>query len=511
MLDGFLIGHDVGTGGSKSVLIDARGNLLASSFEPYPISYPRPKWAEQSPDDFWRAVTTSTRRLIEESRIAPHQVAGMGFAGQMLGLVPMSSAGKPTRPAISWMDSRADEQAQRLVRRLGGKHVVKLLVGTLISGKDIVSKLTWIKEQEPAVYRETHKFLDVTGYLVYRATGNMVTDHTGAAGTGLLNNKTRDWSTTFAWLSGISLEKLPPVKSSIEVAGFLTREAAEAMGLPPGIPVIAGMADIPSAAAGSGALEHGDAHIYLGTSSWLCLSLSRPKNIGKNGIVSVASADPNGFIMIGESETAGACLNWFAQKFAQPDEWGSSRGEKDIFQVLDEVAGLVEPGARRLLFTPWMFGERAPVTDTTLRGAFFNLCLEHGREHLLRAVYEGVAYNLRWLVDAVGEAGFSCEPVRAIGGGARSDVWMQIIADVIQRRVEAVENPQYAGAVGCALGTAVALQAYDDYKALRKVIRVRKVFEPRQEHRSTYEELYRTFRYLYPCFSRACRRLNQLA
>ena len=509
MPEGFLIGHDVGTGGSKSALIDFQGNMLASSFQPYPISYPKPRWAEQSPEDFWRAVTEGTRRLIAESGIAPHQVVGMGFAGQMLGLVPMSSTGRPTRPAISWMDSRADEEAQRLIRRLGGKRIMMLFVGTLISGKDIVSKLRWIKEKEPAVYDETDKFLDVTGYLVFRATGNMVADHTAAGGTGLLNNKTRDWSTTFIRLLGVDREKLPPVKSSIEVAGVLTAEAAEAMGLPAEVPVIAGMADIPSAATGSGALEHGDAHIYLGTSSWLCLSLSRPKNVGKHGIVSVASSDPDGFIMIGESETAGACLDWFAQQFGRPDEWERSRGDRDIFQVLDDVADSVEPGAQRLLFMPWMFGERAPVTDTTLRGAFFNLCLEHRREHLLRAIYEGVAYNLRWLVDAVGEAGFPCEKVRAIGGGAKSDVWMQVIADVIQRRVEAVENPQYAGAIGCALAAAVALKAYDDYKSLKKVIRVRKVFEPRQMNRSTYDELYEAFRYLYPHFSRACRMLNQ--
>ena len=509
MVDGFLIGHDVGTGGSKSVLIDTRGNLLASSFEPYPISYPRPNWAEQSPDDFWRAVSISTRRLVEESRVAPDQVIGMGFAGQMTSLVPVSSAGTPTRSAISWTDSRADEQALRLMRRLGGKRIVMRIAGTIISGKDVISKIAWIREQEPAVYRETHKFLDVTGYLVYRSTGNMVIDHTGAACTGLLNNKTRDWSGILARLLGIELEKLPLIKSSIEVAGSLTREAAEAMGLRPGIPVIAGMGDVPAAAAGSGALEHGDAHIYLGTSSWLCLSLSRPKHIGKRGIVSVASADPNGFIMIGESETAGACLNWFAQHFALPDELESSQGGKDVFQALDELAEPVEPGARRLLFAPWLFGERAPVTDTTLRGAFFNLCLEHGREHLLRAIYEGVAYNLRWLVDAVGKAGFPCQPVRAIGGGAKSDLWMQILADVIQRRVEAVENPQYAGAVGCALAVAVALHAYDDYKALKKVIQVRKAFEPQQTHLSEYDELYRTFRYLYPYFSRACHRLNR--
>ena len=509
MPEGLLLGHDVGTAGAKSVLVDLQGNLRASCYAPYPLRHPRPNWAEQDPEDFWRAVSANTREMVSQSGIAPADVLGIGFAGQMLGLVPVDGAGRPTRPAISWMDSRADAQAARMIRRLGGKQVFMWLAGAAPSGKDVICKLAWVREQEPAVYRKTAKFLDVTGYLTQRATGNMLVDRTGAGGTGILNHKTNDWDRTLAWVLGVDLERLPRILSSIAVAGALTPEAAAALGLQPGLPVIAGMADIPAAATGSGALEHGDAHIYLGTSSWLCLSLRRPKNLGKYGIVSVASPDPQGYIMIGESETAGACLEWFAQTLALPDERAQASGAQGIFQVLDRLAEAVEPGAQKLLFTPWMFGERAPVTDTTLRGAFFNLGLEHRREHLLRAIYEGVAYNLRWLVDAAGTAGFACQPLRAVGGGAKSDLWMQIVADVTGRRVEAVENPQYAGAVGCALAVGVTLGLYGSYKQLKQVVRVRKSFEPREEHRAIYEALYGTYRSLYPSFSRACRRLNQ--
>jgi xylulokinase len=338
-----------------------------------------------------------------------------------------------------------------------------------------------------------------------------VVDRTAAGGTGLLNAKTLKWDRLLARLIGIDLARLPQIKGSTEIVGQVTAAAGAELGLEPGTPVIAGMADIPAAATGSGALEHGDAHIYLGTSSWLCLSLSRPVHLGKFGIVSVASPDPNGFIMIGESETAGACLQWFADNLSHPDEWARAEGDQGIFRVLDELADRVEPGAARLLFMPWLFGERAPVPDTTLRAAFFNLDLKHSREHMLRAIYEGVAYNLRWLVDAVASAGFACSPLRAIGGGAKSDVWMQIISDVTERSVEAVENPQYAGAVGCALAVGLALRGGVDYRQLKQVVRVRKSFEPREEHRAEYAELYQAFRSLYPGFSRACRRLNRSA
>jgi len=510
MAERFVIGHDVGTGGSKAVLMDTAGSVLATGFEPYPVYYPEPNWAEQDPEDWWRAVTACTRRLLESSGVRPDQVIGMGFAGQMVGVVPVDASGQPLRPAIIWLDSRADEQARRITRRLGGERVVTRVAAAIPSGKDVVCKIVWMKENEPAVFRDTDSFLDVTGYLVHRATGSIIIDHTGAGGTGMLTGA-REWSRLLSRWIGIPIDKMPPIKSSIDIAGGLTSEAARGMGLPAGTPVIAGMADIPAAATGSGALDNGDAHINLGTSSWLCLSVSRPKNLGKHGIAAVASADPDMYIMIGESETAGACLKWFAEQFARPDEWNRSSGEMAIFKTLDESVEKVEPGSGRLIFTPWMFGERSPVGDTTLRASFVNLSLEHSRDHLLRAIYEGVAYNLRWLIDIVADAGFPCESVRAIGGGAKSDVWMQIVADVTGRRIEAVENPQEAGAVGCALAVAAALKIYDNYKQLKNVVRVRKTFEPQRELSPAYEELYRNFRRLYPGLSRVCRSLNETA
>ncbi|MBN2026488.1 MAG: FGGY-family carbohydrate kinase [Actinobacteria bacterium] len=512
MGDKFIVSHDVGTGGSKAVLTDLAGGIIASSFEPYPVSYPQPHWAEQDPRDWWKAVAVSTQRVIKESKIKAGQVIGTGFATQMLGVLPVNESGEPLRPAIIWIDSRADEQAARLVRRLGGSRVIMTVAGAVPSGKDVICKILWLKEKEPQVFADTHKILDVNGYLVCRATGNMIIDHTGAGVTGFLKNKTRDWDPLFAKLLGIPLEKMPDVKSSIEVVGLLTKEAAAEMGLEPGTPVIGGMGDVPAAATGSGALENGDAHIYLGTSGWLCISTSKVKNLGKNGIVSVVSADPEMFIMIGETETAGACLKWFADNFATAEEMERARQAGDemaIFPILDEVVEKVEPGAKRLLFTPWMFGERAPITDTTLRAAFVNLSLEHERDHLLRAVYEGVAYNCRWLVDAAGKAGFKCGTLRTIGGGARSDVWMQIMADVTRRKVEAVETPQEAGAMGCALAVAVALKEYESYRELKKVVKVRGTFEPNPDCCTEYDELYGVFRCLHGNLTGICRTLNE--
>lgn len=507
-----LIGHDVGTGGSKSVLADAEGNILASAFESYHVDYPRPGWAEQDPRDWWNAVSEGTRRLMGESGADPADVKGVGFAGQMIGVVPVGAAAELLSNAIIWMDSRADEQARCLVRRLGGSRVCEALAGAVPTGKDVICKLAWLRENEPRLYEETRAFLDVAGYLVLRATGELSMDHTGAGGTGLLSNRTRDWSPLLTRVVGLPMEKLPPVRSSIEVVGGLTGEVARETGLLEGTPVIAGMADIPAAATGSGALEDGDAHIYLGTSSWLCLSVGRPKNLPKSGIVSVASPDPEMFIMLGESETAGMCLTWFAEHLATPSEWErAGSDEMAIFEVLDALLDDTEPGAGNLLFAPWMFGERSPVGDTTLRAAFINLSLEHGRAEMLRAVYEGVAYNLRWMMDEVQRARIPIRSVRAIGGGARSDAWMRIMADATGRRVEAMENPREAGALGCALAVAVGLGLLGDYKEIKRVLRVRRTFEPDPACARRYGDLYAALRDIYPALSRACRALNSQA
>lgn len=508
MAEELLIGHDVGTGGAKSVLADASGKILAGAFEAYGVRYPSPGWAEQDPKDWWRAVSSNTRQLLADTGADPADVKGMGFAGQMIGLVPVDAEGAPLRPAIIWLDSRADEQAARLIRRLGGRKIFSLIAGALPSGKDVVCKIAWLAGNERDVFDATSSFLDVTGYLVARATGVIGIDHTGAGGTGLLRSD-RTWSGVLARACGVPLDKMPAIRSSIEVVGGLTGEAARYTGLAEGTPVIAGMADIPAAATGSGALEDGDAHIYLGTSSWLCLSVARRKNLPGSGIVSVASPDPAMYIMLGESEAAGLCLKWFADNFAtERERQDAGEGEMAIFRVLDEAASGIPPGAGRLLFMPWLYGERAPVSDTTLRGAFVNLSLGHDRDCMLRAIYEGVAYNLRWMIDDVSRSVVPVRSIRAIGGGAKSDLWMRIIADVTRRRVEAVEHPQEAGALGCALAVAVALGMIEDYKDIKKVVKVRETFEPDQACSGVYEPLYREFRALYPSLSRTGRRLN---
>lgn len=508
-MEKYVIAQDVGTGGTKGILATTSGEVVATDFEPYGVSYPREHCAEQDPADWWNAVAAVTRRLVQSSGIDPGKVIGLGFATQMLGVLPMSEEGEPLCPGIIWMDSRAQKQADRVVRKLGGRGVLMKVVGAVPSGKDVMCKIKWIEEEMPEVYGRTHVFLDVKGYLVYRATGSFETDQTAASVTGVLDRKTRDYSPLLSKVLGLSLEKMPKVRRSADVAGGLTKDAAAEMGLPQGTPVISGMGDAPAAPIGAGALDHGDSVISVGTSGLLMITIEKPVNLGKYGMFSLASADPAMWLLVGEMNTAGGSLVWFADQLARESERAKApEGESGIYEVLDEVVKGTPPGARKLLFTPWMYGERAPVTDTTLRGAFLNVGMDHTREDMLRAVYEGVAMNFRWLFEAASTKGLPCETVRAIGGGARSDPWMQIFADVTGRRIEVVRNPQQAGAVGAALAVPLALGIYSDYREVKKVVKVRATFEPDRGNAALYDELFESFKVLYERLSPVYRKLN---
>lgn len=509
MNEKLVIGHDTGTGGSKAILATTRGEIIATEFEPYVVCHPGPHCAEQDPADWWRAVSVTTRRLLEKTGTEPASIAGIAFATQMLGVLPVGADGEPLRDAMIWMDCRAQEQAARIVRRMGGQRVVMALFGAVPSGKDVMCKIKWVKEREPDIYERTRAFLDVKAYLVLRATGKFLTDQTAASVTGLMGKKTRDWSALPAKLLGVPLDKLPEVQSSVEVAGELTEAAAADMGLLAGTPVVAGMGDAPAGAIGAGSLDHGEAVISIGTSGLLLITVSKTINLGKFGMASIAAASPDKWLLVGETNTAGECLRWFADTLSSEAERARAGAGGGIYRVLDDVAGRVPPGSNRLVFTPWMYGERAPVTDSTLRGAFTNVSLEHTRVDMLRAVYEGVAMNFAWMLEAAEGKGLPCRTVRVIGGGALSDPWMQIFADVTGRRMEAMEGAQEAGALGAALAVPVALGIYSDYSEVKKVVKVRRTFEPDPANRALYDEIFDAFKKLYSRLSPVYRSLNR--
>jgi xylulokinase len=502
----YIIAHDVGTSGSKAILVDTGGNVHGRSFEAYKVHYPRPDWAEQEPEDWWKAIETSTRRLLEETGVSPRNIMCVTHSTQMLGIVPMGADGSPLRRAIIWLDNRACGQAKQMMRRFVHARVFSLVAGAPLCGKDCIPKLLWLKAEENDTYRAMCRFLDVNGYLIYRSTGNMVMELTGASVYGIDLKKKRWLTGVFRYL-GLDTGKLPPLVRSTDQVGVLTREAAEALGLLEGTPVIAGAGDAPCAAVGSGAVGEGEGHMYLGTSGWIgVVTGGTPR--GKCGAATIHSADPNKAFLIAETETAGACLEWVAEELYPAER--NDPAIPDIYAYLDEVAAKVPAGSDYVIFTPWMYGERAPIADCNVRSSFLNLSADHHRGNMLRAVYEGVGYNMRWIAEIMDtKFGFPLPTLRAIGGGARSAAWMQMLADITNRRVEAVRHPQEAGAVGAALVAAVGLGLYPSFDVLRQVVQVDRQFDPRGENARLYDCLYRSYRDAYAGLKAFYRRLNR--
>ena len=505
-MDKYIIAHDVGTSGDKAVLVDTEGRIRGKCFAPFEVYYPKVCWAEQEPSDWWGAIVQTTRGLLEQTGVSPSQVLCVTHCTQMLGIVPMSSTTGSLRRAIIWLDSRASGQARRMMRRFIDARVFALIAGAPLCGKDCIPKLLWLKDEEPDTYRRMDCFLDVNGYLIYRSTGNMVMEWTGASVVGM-DLKKKEWLRTVFRYVGLDPTKLPPLARPTDQVGVLTRESASELRLLQGTPVMAGAGDAPCAAVGSGAVREGEGHIYLGTSAWLGVVTSRrPK--GKCGVATIQSADPGKALLIAESETAGGCLQWAGNQLYTGEPGGTE--VPDVYAAMDRIVDGVPAGSRGLIFTPWMYGERAPIGDCNVRSSFLNLSGHHTRQDLLRAVYEGVTYNIRWLVEVVGsQFRFPLSKLRAIGGGAKSETWMQILADVTHRSVETVRDPQEAGAVGAALVAAVGLGVYPGFEALESATKVERTFDPREENFGIYDPLFESFRESYAALRLFYKRLNE--
>lgn len=505
--DKYIIAHDVGTGGSKAALCDMRGNILTDRFAPYETSYPRENWAEQDPDDWWRAVAGTTREVMDDAGVGPDRVAGVIYSTQMLGVLPVDREGVVLRPAIIWLDGRAQEQADKIIRWLT-RPLLLAIAGGVPTGKDVIAKIMWLKQHERGIYDAAHKILDVCSYLVRRSSGEFVYDYSAASATGGFNFKKKDWDYTLFKLFKLDPDKMPRTAASHQAAGGLTEKAAAEMGLKAGTPVFTGTGDVASATVGSGALISGQGHVYVGSSGWIAVTMAKSANDGRKGIVSIASADPDRHILVSEMESAGACFKWFCEHLSPIDLECGADVDANVMDWLNEVAASAEPGSGGLLFTPWMYGERSPIPDTTVRGGFLNLSLDHHGRDMVRAVFEGVALHSRWMLEGVRGCGFKDVSLRAIGGGAKSDLWMQIFADVMKVNIEAVAEPQHSGARGAALIAALGLGAYDGYNSLRNVIRVRETYVPRTEHSRLYDASFENFTEAYRRLRKLYRRVN---
>ncbi len=499
----YVIAHDMGTSSDKAVLVDFEGNIIASSKSDYPIYYPYPAWAEQEPEEYWQGVCKSSKDLIAKTKIDPKEVKAVVFTTQAMGIIPVDEKGNALYRNISWVDGRAEKQAQSIMKKFGGPKIFSLFSGTPIMGKDVVAKITWIKEERPDIYRRTKYFLDVNGYLKFRCTGEMVAEFSGASSYGL-DLKKNTWLAAIKML-GIEMDKLPPIVASTDHVGNLTKEAAKDMGLVEGIPVFGGCDDVQSACIGSGMTRDGDIHIYLGTSAWVCAS-SKDKTKFKNGAAAIKSADPSMNLIVGITEAAGSNIEWLLKQFfaREKEEYGDK-----IYDHMSSLIADIPSGSNGLICTPWMLGERCPVSTTTTRATLFNIDESHTREHLMRSIYEGIGYNLRWILENFhNDYKFDCSTFRVVGGGAQNDAWMQIISDITGTECSTVKNSRNAGALGAAIIALKGLGEINSLQEAEKYVRINKTYYPNPKNFTVYNKMFGSYKDIYYGLEKAYIRAN---
>lgn len=500
---------DLGTSGCKTALVSLSGEVLAWAFEPVPLHVLPGGGAEQAPGDWWAALVSTARRVLQAQ--APGRVAAVCCSCQGEGTVPVDERGEALSNALLWMDMRGAEALRRQARGLvnvAGYDALKLLRylrltggAPALSGKDPAGHMLFVRDEWPDVYRRTAKFLNVTDYLVLRLTGRAVATQDSILTSWVTDNRDPSRVRYHPGLlrdSGIDPEKFPELVRCTDVVGTLKPSVASELGLPATTPVVAGAIDTTAAAIGSGAVADFEAHLYIGTSSWIAAHVPFKKTDVGASIASVPCAIPDRYLMVAMQTAAGANLTFLRDRILyHTDELLQEAHQPDVYKLLDQIAARVPAGSRGLIYTPWLFGERSPVEDRSLRAGLFNLSLEHSREDIIRAFLEGVAFNTRWLLGPVTRfLGQRPKALTIVGGGGASAVWCQIFADVLNLEVRQPREPQQANARGAAIiaGVGLGLLRFDEVPQ-RTAFAAE--YHPHPAHREVLDEAFGTFRELH--------------
>ncbi len=513
---------DLGTSACKVALVATDGEVLDIASQAYPLSLLAGGGAEQDPELWWEAIRVATGTLFARGAAGPGDVLGIGCTAQWSGTVAVDGKGRALRPAIIWMDARGAPYVRAATDgwpRVAGYGAGKLLrwlarTGGIPagSGKDSVAHILYLQSEEHRIYQEAACFLEPKDYLNARLTGRFAATFDSIALHWVTDNRDPAhvrYDPDLARELGVDLRKLPPLVTSTDVVGTLSPAAAADLGLPPGLPVAGGSPDVQSAAVGSGATRDYEPHLYLGTSSWLTCHVPRKKTDIRHNMATLPSAIPGRYLVANEQETAGACLTFLRDNLLYHDD-GLRTGvaPEDVLARLDQVAAAAEPGSGGVLFAPWLYGERTPIEDHLVRGGFYNVSLGTRRPEFVRAVLEGVALNSRWLLEAMdGFTGRTLDPIRFIGGGARSEVWCQIMADVLGRRIDQTEAPLQANVRGAGSIALVAL-GRARFEEMASRVRVGRSYTPRSGTRATYDRAFTAFREVYRRNRPIYRRLN---
>ena len=488
-----LLGIDVGTGGTRALIVDEHGHIISAATENHePFASPKTGWAEQNPEDWWHACGIAVRNALAKGNLAGSDITCVGFSGQMHGAVMLDAADSVVRPALIWCDVRTEKQCQELTEKIGAERLIQLTCNPALPNFTL-TKLLWVRENEPQNWDRVRSVMLPKDYVRFRLTGDKAIDVADASGTLMLDVANRRWSREVLEAAAINESLLPKLYESQEVCGQISAAGAKGTGLKEGTPLVAGAGDQAAGATGMGIVAPGAASATIGTSGVVFAATDSPALDSKGRLHTFCHAIPGRWHVMGVTQAAGLSLRWFRDQFgAGPDDG------RDPYERLTQEASTVPAGADGLLWTPYLMGERTPHLDANARGALVGLTASHTRAHVIRAILEGVAFSLWDTFTIFKEMGVPVRNIRLGGGGARSAVWRQIQADVYGQQTEIVEAEEGA-AYGAAILAGVGAKVWPSVdEACRAVVRVATRISPDQDRVATMNAVYAAYRRVYP-------------
>ncbi|MDD1778678.1 MAG: FGGY-family carbohydrate kinase [Candidatus Helarchaeota archaeon] len=533
----YILAHDHGTSGSKAAIVSTHGDVMGFEFQETPLYLFPNGGAEQKPQEWWDAIMKTSKKLIDRQLVPVEDIVAVCDSSQWSCTVPVDKDGEPLYNAISWMDTRGAPYIKKL---MGGpisisgysiKHILQyfLKLGGWInitggapgmSGKDPIAHILFLKDTMPDIYEKTYKFLEAKDFINLKLTGKFAASY---------DSIQLHWVTDIRDINNIHYDKglikkfkidrakLPDLIRAIDVLGPIKKEVADEIGLQPNTKVVSGTPDLPSAAIGSGAVGDFEGHVYIGTSSWVICHTPHKKTDLFHNIAAIPSAIPGRYFVASEQETAGAALSFLRDnilyhkdELLQEERLTEDLLKTGVYKIFDRIAESAPAGSNKLIFTPWLWGERTPIEDHFVRGGLFNISLKSTRADLIRAILEGVAFNSRWVLQCVEKfVGRQLNPLNIIGGGANSSIWCQIYADILNRNIRQVKDPIQANARGAAFIAAVGL-GYINFEDIPKYIQYKKTYTPNPENQQIYDELFAEFLKIYDNNKEMYKRLNMI-
>lgn len=487
------MGIDLGTSGVKVLLIDKDGEVISKGEEEYPLYTPNPGWTEQDPQEWWSATRIAIKKAI--TNVNPNEIKGIGLTGQMHGSVFLDGDGNVIRPCILWNDQRTYREVEEIMERFGDK-VVEWIANPVLTGFTL-PKIVWLKKNEPENFRKVKKVLLPKDFIRFKLTGEYATEVSDASGTALFDVKNRAWSREMIDAMEFLPELFPRCYESPEITGYTTKEVAEETGLKEGIPVVGGGGDQAAQAVGMGIVHPYDTSVTLGTSGVVFSAIDKVFVDPKLRTHTFCHAVPGMWHIMGVMLSAGGSLRWYRDTFSEMEISIAKLLNKDPYEILTAEAERVKPGAERLLFLPYLTGERCPYPDPFARGVFFGIGLNHSRPHFIRAIIEGISFGLNDSLNILRELGVKPSMVKVSGGGARSPLWRKILASIFNLPVATI-NVTEGAAFGSALLSAVGTGQFNSViEAAENIVKITDVTEPEPEWVKVYEELYPLYRKLY--------------